>query len=405
MDQTFKTYKRVAECYHGKATNASELALEAKATSSKHWVKVRPSSKCQEGNIRREREVDGKIITEELKDDGKYDDVATAKLMLTFEPYIRAKANKLRKSYPPEDIMFQANLALRWALEGYQPEMLSTRYRINEETGKREKYKVLTKVKFEQVWKVIFESNIQGMFQDSNRLNRKASYNSESLDRLEEEDNFQICDDSMDLQNLEYINIEGIGLVKQKDAILQALNTELEDYKNNKNVMAYLILDSYLHNYIKSEKGYKRIENGAIIPEGYTEENITRNSIIKRYKNIFLNYMKRANGNVDFFEIKTNENGKRIINRKNVVLKKKYWEYTKTERLNQLFDDAFEDIKERVTKIFLLYSPESLEDRTDISWLLHPEQERIYEKEQRERIKNAEKQCEECQLAMWKYTS
>lgn len=401
MDQTFRTYKRVAECYHGKATTASELAMEAKAPSQKHWVKVRPSSKCQEGNIRREREVDGKIITEELKDDGKYDDVVVAKLMLYFETYIRSAAFKHKKSFQPEDIMFQANLALRWALEGYQPEMLSNRVRINPETGEKQKYRVLTKVKFEQVWRVIFESNIQGMFQDSNRLNRKTCFNSESLDQLQEEDNFQVSDESMDLQNMDFIIEEGKdgkpGIIKRKDEILKIkLSDQLEYYKSNKNIMAYLILDAYVHTYLKSKDGIKRINQEDKIPEGYEEEKVTKANIFRRYKEVLLKAMKKKHG--DFFKVDINEKGKRVIDDKKVKLKKAYWEETKTEKLEIIFTQAFEDIKERIEAIMHQYSPESLEGRTNIGWLTNPDQEKAYEKAQKERLKTAQSQYEACQL-------
>ena len=296
MNETFKLYKRLANLYKGDSTTATELALEAKQKVGRKWIKVKPYTNCVPGNVRRTRLVEGTEIVEEYKEDGKYDSIICAKLMTIFEKFINSRINKVRGSYTADDIIYQADLALRYALEQYQPKRLLTRNKKNKVTGEVEQVKEYVDVKFEKAWGVIFDSNINGMFQDGNRLNRKVWHETDSLNNLEDDFNFQVEDPNQEIN----VNAADTSLL-------------LDICKKNKDIMSYLIVYSCNHNlYLDKDKNYIWKKFDEKVPEEYKDCKINKNVLFKLYKNKVKQVFERKYGNVDEAPIDLRRSYKRV---------------------------------------------------------------------------------------------
>lgn len=316
MSEVFKLYKEVASSYKGSATSATELALEAKQQVGKRWVRVKPFTQCVAGNVRRTRIVDGVEITEEFKEAGNYDDTIAAKLMLIFKTYINNKIYQHRRSFSKEDILYQADLALRYALELYQPQRMVTRKRKNKLTGEMEEYEVLTDVKFEQAWRVIFESNIQGMYQDHNRNNRKILHETSSLDRLQEDYKYEPEDDSFN---------------PYKDYDIDELLTY---FKETHNLMAYIIVTDHKYPIIKDGNKTVLLTSNQQVNANCKVKDVTKDFIFKQYKEAVKGHLTRKYGH--------EQDGETLI-------AKKLRKLTKFSLLNELYTKAMNDIKEELT--------------------------------------------------------
>lgn len=261
----FDLYKRLSKCYEGTSQTTTELVLEAKLKCKKVWKIVKNHVQCIGDNERRIVYKDGKKITYELKDDGNYDSIITAKLMCLFEKYIRSVIWAERTSFPADEIMYQAELSLRYALELYQPIREVTRYKVNT-YGQKEAYKTKINVKFEEFWRQIFKSKIQGIYQDSNRDCRKLNHEVTSLNALEEDDNIQFVSEN-DVEKT-YMNNNNCSLIDLLD----------NKYKKENSIMKQLIVNVYSKVPVVSIKNSSKImyiNENEYIPEGYKVKKIS----------------------------------------------------------------------------------------------------------------------------------
>ena len=270
MNSTFKFYRTLANCYQGTSVTATELALEARSKQTKCWKTLKRNVKVIPGNERRTTVVDGKEVIEELKDIGNYDDTIVAKLMLIFEKYIRGTVYK-EHSFEPEDIIFQAELSLRYALELYQPEVVTKRFKVDKD-GNKIPYETKMQVKFEEFWRRIFQSKIEGMYQDTNRNCRKVDYSSVSLEGLEEAENgFQLADPTNHFQK-----------INDNEPTIEKL---LEHYKQQKDYMSFLIVKDISDVVVGKGRDIMCLGEYEKPPEGYRERKFSKSLVIAQYRN------------------------------------------------------------------------------------------------------------------------
>ena len=269
MNSTFKLYRALADCYKGTNKSANDLVMEAKENHPKHWTVVERKLKLEAFNPRRMVTRDGKQVMEEYKDYGNYDDTIVAKLMLIFESYIRSAIRNEYSSFEPEDIIFQAELSLRYAIELYQPIVMSKKTKIDK-NGNVITYDLKSTVKFEEFWRRIFQSKVEGMYQDSNRECRKILYETSSLEAYQEDNQQEIAD-----PNPAY-------------SFLQTDYSYLDDlmnkYLDKHDLMSYLIVKNHCKLLYNKGRDLLFLDDATPPPEGYKEKSPSRSLICKQFK-------------------------------------------------------------------------------------------------------------------------